>query len=284
MTPARQLISVVMPCYQEPLPVLGRTIDSILSQTYEDFELIVVVDDPSQQTTIDMLRERSSQDPRIKVFVNASNLGVWRSYTRGIREARGELIAIQDADDLSLPQRLERLQSFLARNPDVDVVGSALEYVDTDTGRTLLVRHYPHLVRGEIRRFCPLAHATTLIRAGLHDRYGFYDESEAFRHAADYELWCRWFAAGVRLANVDDVLYLYFQSSSNFKAQNVRAILRDTVRIKRVYARQLAFRPLDCLRMGLELVASILPPTTIMALFYAVNKRYRSDELPAAHP
>ena len=272
MTAGRPLISVVMPCYRESLEVLGRTVDSILGQTYEELELVVVVDDPSQTETIKMLRSRAGQDSRVSVFVNPQNLGVWPSYNRGVREARGDLVAIQDADDTSLPNRLERLQGFLAANPEVDVVGSGLEYVSSDSGETLLVRHYPPVVGGEMRRYSPLAHATTLRRAGLYERYGFYDESERYRHAADYELWCRWFSAGVRMANVQEVLYRYFQSESNFKTQNVKAILRDTLRIKRAYARRLRFGARDYGRMGLELAATALPPATILAIFYALNR------------
>lgn len=281
MTAGRPLISVVMPCYRESLEVLGRTVDSVLNQTYEELELVVVVDDPSQTATIQMLRARAGQDPRIRVFVNPQNLGVWPSYNRGVREARGDLIAIQDADDISLPHRLERLHGFLAANPEVGVVGSGLEYVSSDSGQTLLIRHYPPVVRGEIRRYSPLAHATTLLRAGLYQRHGFYDESERYRHAADYELWFRWFSAGVRMANVQEVLYRYFQSDSNFKTQNVKAILRDTLRIKHAYARRLRFGAGDYCRMGLELAATALPPATIVALFYGYNRHLtRSMAVP----
>ena len=271
MTAGRPLISVVMPCYREPLEVLERTIDSVLGQTYHNLELVIVVDDPSQAATIAMLRRRAATDARARVFVNPTNLGVWPSYGRGIREASGELVAIQDADDISLPRRLERLEGFLAEHPEVDVVGSSLEYVSAETGETLLVRHYPPRVRAQIRRYCPLAHATTLQRAGLYDRHGFYDVSPRYRHAADYELWCRWYAAGVRMANVKDVLYRYYQSETNFKAQNVRAILKDTVRVKRDYARRLRFSLGDYIRMGMESAAGVLPPAVIMGLFYTLN-------------
>lgn len=265
------LVSVVMPCYREPTAVLQRAIESVLGQTLEHIELIVVVDDPERTDVVPMLQDLSAADARVRIVTNAVNLGVWPSYNRGVKAARGRYIAIQDADDASLPRRLEKLVDFLTSNPDVDVVGCGLEYIDVESGRSLTLRHYPALVDTEIRRRCPLAHATTVRKAELYERFGFYDESEAYRHAADYELWCRWYVQGVRMANIADCEYLYFQSGENFKARNAGRILKDTIRIKRKYAQQLAFSASDSLYLFAESVAARLPERVIMALFYLMT-------------
>jgi glycosyltransferase involved in cell wall biosynthesis len=274
----RLLVSIVLPCYREPVPILQRTLDSVLAQTYSNLEIVVVVDDPGNAAIRAHLERQAGADSRIKVVVNQHNLGAWGSYNRGVREAKGELIAIQDADDVSAPNRIEALAGFLLANPDVGVVGSALEYVDAGTGRTLLTRSYPPDPAGAIRRYSPLAHGTTLRWANLFTNHGYYDESRAYRHAADYELWCRWFARGVRMANVAEALYTYYQSDSNFKAQNVKAILRDTIRIKIRYARALHFGFGDYLWLAAETLASALPARAVVAAFYAVNRR-RSTRL-----
>jgi glycosyltransferase involved in cell wall biosynthesis len=275
------LVSVVMPCYREPIPVLQRTLDSILVQSYSNFEIVVVVDDPENATVVRFMEESAEVDHRIRVVLNPRNLGVWPSYNRGVRESRGELIAIQDADDVSTPMRLEKLTEFLLAHPNVGVVGSALEYRDAATGRTLLKRTYPADAASGIRRFSPLAHGTTLRWACLDGTLGGYDESPAYRHAADYELWCRWHAGGVRMANVPETYYSYYQSDTNFKAQNVKAILRDTVRIKRLYARTLRFGVGDFLWLALEIMAIALPTRVIGPAFYAVS-RWRSARLARA--
>jgi glycosyltransferase involved in cell wall biosynthesis len=269
----RPLVSVVMPCYREPIPILRRTLDSILVQSYTNVEIVVVVDDPENEAVVRFMKEWAEADHRIRVVLNPRNLGVWPSYNRGVREARGEIIAIQDADDVSAPARIERLTEFLLRNPSVGVVGSALEYVDETSGRTIMTRTYPSDVAGAIRRFCPLAHGTTLRWAHLFGTHGGYDESSAYRHAADYELWCRWHAGGVRMANVIETYYSYYQSDTNFKARNVRAILQDTVRIKRRYARRLRFGVGDYLWLALEVLATALPARAIVGAFYAVSRR-----------
>lgn len=269
----RPLVSVVLPCYREAAPVLRRALDSVLNQTYPNIEIILVVDDPDDQVKIAFLKELAEADDRIRVILNPQNLGPWGSYNRGAREARGAIIAIQDSDDVSEPTRIEVLTRFLLEHPSVGVVGSALEYVDEAGERTLLRRTYPSDPADAIRRYCPLAHPTTLRWARLFATHGYYDESRAYRHAADYELWCRWQIAGVRMANVPDPLYLYYQSDANFKALNVRPILRDTIRIKARYARRLRFGIGDYLWLAAETVASAMPARAVVAAFYAVNRR-----------
>lgn len=266
------LVSVVMPCYHEPLDILGRTIDSILAQTHGNLEFIIVVDDPNRAELSSYLNDRALGDERIRVCPNEKNLGVWPSYSQGVRQARGQYLAIQDADDVSMPSRIEKLVAFLVAHPDVDVVGCALEYVNADTGESLMIRTYPSDVTKEIRRRCPVAHATTVHRAGLYEANGFYDESPEYRHAADYELWCRWLVKGVRIANIPDSLYLYYQSDQNFKAQNVTSILKDTITIKRKYADALGFGAMDRLYLFAEWVASQLPSKAIVAIFYAMSR------------
>jgi glycosyltransferase EpsE len=252
-----------------------------MAQTYPSIEIIVVVDNPGDEAKVAFLKELAEADDRIRVIVNPLNLGPWGSYNRGVRESRGTIIAIQDSDDVSAPTRIEDLTRFLLRNPNVGVVGSALEYVDAASGRTLLRRTYPSDPARAIRRYCPLAHPTTLRWAHLFTTHGGYDESPAYRHAADYELWCRWYTHGVRMANVADPLYRYYQSDANFKAQNVRAILRDTVKIKARYARRLRFRIGDYLWLAVEALASALPARAVVAAFYTVNRR-RSTRLNGA--
>ena len=274
----RPLVSVVLPCYREAVPILRRAIDSVLGQTYPNIELILVVDDPTDEAKKAWLKELAAADDRIRVVVNPKNVGPWGSYNQGVRVARGAMIAIQDSDDVSSPARIETLTRFLLDHPGVGVVGSGLEYVDEMSGRTLMSRTYPSDASGAIRRYSPLAHPTTLRWAHLFATHGGYDESRAYRHAADYELWCRWHLEGVRLANVPDPLYLYYQSDANFKAQNVRGILRDTVRIKARYARRLRFGIGDYLLLAVETIACALPARAIIAAFYGVNRR-RSTRL-----
>jgi glycosyltransferase involved in cell wall biosynthesis len=264
-------ISVVMPVYNESLRVLQRTFDSLQAQSLKDFEIVVILDNPARQDVKEFLASLAESEPRVHSAVNESNLGVWASYNRGIRLATGRYLAIQDADDESLPLRLKLLYDYLESHPDVDVVGAAIEYIDDQSGRSLMTRYYPESVASAIKRYCPLAHGTTLRKADLHKRFGYYDEAPAVRHAADYDLWLRWHARGVRFTNIPQVVYKYYQSPTNFKSLHVRRILKDTIALKRRYAASLGFGVWDHLYLKCEMLASWLPNWLIVSLFYRFN-------------
>lgn len=269
------LVSVVLPAYREPLPVLARAIDSILSQTLEQLELIVILDDPEAVEKRRFLESRAGRDRRLRILVNDVNVGPWASYERGIAAASAPYVAIQDSDDESLPERLEHQLAYLRDHPHVDVLGTAVEYVTESTGAILMERHYPTDARASVRRFSPVAHCAVMRRRDVGPSLAGYDLSPEYRHAADYELWCRWIASGVQIHNLDRVLYRYRQSDANFKTLNVRAILRDTVAIKRRYRRTLGFGTVDNLVLAAEILGTRLPANVVIAAFYALN-RWRS--------
>ena len=257
--------------------VLERAVRSILTQTLTDLELIIVLDDPDNAANAAAIQRWAAEDRRVRVHVNHRNLGVWASYNVGVRLACGRFIAIQDSDDASVPWRLQALCAYLDDHPEVDVVGAALEYVDAHTSRRLMIRRYPAQVDGAIRRICPMAHGTTVRRRLLHERFGYYDETPDVRHAADYELWCRWLTQGVTLVNLKDVVYTYYQYDGNFKNSHVQRILTDTVTIKRRYAHALGFGLGDYLYLAAQAVLAHFPPSVITAAFYFYNRTVSSQ-------
>ena len=121
-------VSVVM-CVHNGERYLYEALESVLNQTFEDFEFIIV-DDASADNTPAILKEYAAQDGRIRLMRNAHNLGLTRSLNKALRLAKGEYIARQDADDISLPQRLEKQVEFLNSNSRTAVVGSWTEVID----------------------------------------------------------------------------------------------------------------------------------------------------------
>ncbi len=142
---------------------LRPAVDSILSQTLDDFEFIVV-DDGSTDETARILEEY--EDPRIILQRNEKNLGLAQSLNRGVSLAQADLIARQDSDDISHPERLNALVSFLDRNPETGVVGSAVQWIDEESRSDKV---WPQgLDNQEIQqlllRTCPLIHGSTAYR------------------------------------------------------------------------------------------------------------------------
>jgi hypothetical protein len=198
-------VSVVMAVHNGE-PYLPETIRSVLGQTYEDFEF-VVVDDGSTDTS--RATVESFADARIRLFANESNVGLTRSLNRGLAEARGEFVARIDADDVALPARLARQVAFLDRRPDVALAGSSLAEIGPD-GRRGATHHLPtgHLqLRWSLLFHCPFVHSAVMWRREeVVDAVGSYDES--FRYAMDWEYWSR-IGTRFRVANQREVQVRY---------------------------------------------------------------------------
>lgn len=184
-------ISVVMSAFNGEKFIKGA-IDSILNQTFSDFEFIIV-DNASTDKTNEIIL--SCHDPRIVFIKNDSNLGQTKALNIGIRQARGEFIARMDADDISLPPRLELQYKCLSQNASLGVVGTWFTEID-EKGKHLKYFTMPtdpleikcYLISpGELGYYC-LAHPTVLIRRKVLLDVGLYDENY---RTQDYDLWVR---------------------------------------------------------------------------------------------
>ena len=106
------MISVLMSVYNETLREIRESIDSILAQTYTDFELIIVLDQPNYDEGLSLLREYASQDNRIKILVNEKNMGLALSMNYAAEHAKGAFLLRMDADDICMPDRLQKQYNF----------------------------------------------------------------------------------------------------------------------------------------------------------------------------
>ncbi len=168
---------------------LREAVDSILRQSFGDFEFLIL-DDGSTDTTPDILR--SYDDRRIRLIDNGTNLGLTRSLNRGIRAAAGEFLARQDADDVSAPERLDKQVSFLDAHRDVDDGGDLVH--EDRRHRTAAGRSKPASdstdLRWSLLFYCPFVHSAVMFRLDtVRSRVGLYDET--IRYAQDHDLWSR---------------------------------------------------------------------------------------------
>jgi len=192
-------VSVVMSVYNEE-PYVGHAIDSILRQTFRDFEF-VIIDDGSVDRTPHILQ--SYRNPRLRIY-HQENQGQSASLNRGIQLAAGAYIARMDADDIALPQRLEREVRFLDVHPDIALVGTWCMKVNTATGHERLQRLPEN--DAAIRRFLvvdnPFIHSSVMIRRSVIETVGLYDRRLIWQ---DYDLWVR-VAGNHRMANIPEPL------------------------------------------------------------------------------
>ena len=169
---------------------LHEAVHSILEQTLSDFEFLVIDDCSTDRTSL-MLNECARKDPRILLSRNREHIGLTKSLNRGLAVASGEYIARQDADDISLPQRLLREATFLDEHPNVGVVGSSNEYID-ESGCSLGVSLRPtdpQFLRWHLFFSNPFIHASVMFRRKIVANLGGYDEK--FKRSQDYDLWSR---------------------------------------------------------------------------------------------
>ena len=110
------MISVIMSVYNEKSIYVEKSIDSILNQTYNDLEMVIVLDSPDNETLLRILKEYTHKDARVKLLINDRNSGLAMSLNRAIEVAQGEYLARMDADDISKPERLERELEYLIKN------------------------------------------------------------------------------------------------------------------------------------------------------------------------
>lgn len=202
---------------------LRQAIDSILEQTFTDFEF-VIVDDGSTDSTWQILQEYAEEDARIVLLQNQTNQGLAKSLNRGLEIARGEYIARMDADDVSLPERFDVQVSFLDAHTQVGVVGSAIKMIDAGGNYLKTIRH-PKSHSFILWNLCfhtPFAHPAVMFRKEVVDCVGGYVDDLAVNQ--DRDLWQR-LSSVTRFANLPEALLLFRRHNRSITHQfgNVQA-------------------------------------------------------------
>ena len=183
------LVTVLMGVHNN-VDSVRSAIESIRQQSYLDWEFFIV-DDASTDGTRTVLKRLAGEEPRITLVRNSVNRGLAASLNRGWRMAKGDLIARMDADDESLPDRLQLQVEFMGSHPEVAVLGGGAELIDETgcrLGLALRPEHHEELVR-RILKENPLIHPTVMLRRAFLKTMGGYDDR--LRRAQDYDLWLR---------------------------------------------------------------------------------------------
>lgn len=240
---------------------LSEAIDSILGQTFQDFEFIIC-DDGSKDTSLLLLKKYQQQFPdKIKLIIHEKNKGLNETLNDCLKVAEGEYIARMDADDLSLPTRFEKQVAFLDANPDFAFVGTNMIHFDEngDWGESTLLAEprKEDLVKGST-----FAHATVLMRKAAVMGVSGYSVSSKLLRVEDYHLWIKLYEKGLKGHNLTESLY---KVRDDKDAQGRRTVSN---RLNEVYVKCLAIRHLNLSLMNYIYVLKPLFLIIIPSAFY----------------
>ena len=216
------IVTVLMPVYNGGA-FLRPTMETILGQTYREFEFLII-NDCSTDDSLETIH--SFGDPRIRVHTNPVNMGQTKSLNVGLRLARGKYIVVNDADDYSLPKRIETQLDFIMKNPEYPVVGTSCYIMDREGKilRTFLRPTDPREIQLQFLSDTPMTHGSVIMQKDAILARGGYNED--FRIIQDYELWSTLMRKGTRVMNIPDILVVIrtFADSISFKERDAQTL------------------------------------------------------------
>ena len=220
-------ISVILPVYNAEL-YIEEAVNSILSQTFTDFELIII-DDGSTDSAFELLSKLAALDARIRL-VSRENKGLIATLNEAIYLAKSAYIARMDADDIALPTRLAKQFEFLQANPKVAVLGTCYRYMDElgtlGAKRSTFTRHED--ITASFYFGNPIAHPSVMVNYQLLGKDYCY--SDEYRTIEDLELWTR-LSAKYQLANLSEVLLHYRVLSSSISGENLQLQINSAAKM-----------------------------------------------------
>ncbi len=223
------IISIIMPVYNSSL-FIREAIDSILQQTFINFELIVV-DDESTDDSVSIVN--SYNDKRIRLLLNEHDfIG---SLNLGIHNARGKYIARMDADDVMLPDRLQKQVDYMERHPEIAVCGSWAKVFGAGEGMIRTITDHEEIVSSMLL-YNPMVHPSVIIRKSVFENNLY---QTGYPCAEDYKLWTELASKEFRFVNIPEVLLKYRRSANQVTQTRQEEMFQSNFRIQMEYAEQI---------------------------------------------
>lgn len=216
------MISVIMSTYKEDVDILRLAIESILNQTFRDFEFIIILDNPKNKEHLQCLLQYEKEDCRVHFYVNAENKGLVASLNKALSLCKGDIIARMDADDIALPNRLEMEYDYMISN-DLDMVGGLMVMID-EKGNTIYsiskVPANPNKIKKALQFGQCLAHPTWMVKKKVYDHLNGYRNIPL---CEDYDFTLRAALNGYKLSNVNQPVLKYRMSKNSISRSNLYA-------------------------------------------------------------
>ena len=214
------MISILMSTYKEEERLLRQAIESILNQTYADFEYIIILDYPDNEMHKRVIHEYASKDHRIQFYINEKNMGLTDSLNRGLSLCHGDYIARMDADDISLPDRLERQLNYLEKH-DFDLIGGITEMINEDGTLLYSIKSVPTKPEKINKALCYgqcIAHPTWLGKKVVFDSLDGYRKMPL---CEDYDFTLRAVLKGYKISNLNEPVLKYRMTSNSISRNNL---------------------------------------------------------------
>ena len=209
---------------------LREAIDSILNQTFTDFEFLII-DDGSTDNSLEIIN--SYQDPRINLIKNNDNQGLIYSLNRGLALAKGKYIARMDSDDISSPERLCVQIKFLDENPTIGLVGSSVQIIDNNKNHSSIVEfpltHF--IIQWSLCFYSPFAHPSTMIKKEILKQANGYSSQAVY--VEDYDLWQR-LSKITELSNLPQILLYLRKHDNNLTKVYLEKHIKNAASIRQV--------------------------------------------------
>lgn len=269
-------VSIIMGIYNCE-KTLERAINSVLEQTYQEWELIMC-DDASNDKTYEIAQKYEKKYPdKIHLIKNEQNCRLAASLNRCLAFASGEYIARLDADDYCANNRLEVQVEYLNNNQDIAVVGCGRILFDENGIRnTIYYKEKPE--QKDILKMTPFAHPTIVARREVYDVLSGYRSNKNTMRAEDLDLWFRFYEHGYKGINIQQALYYYHESSEDMKKRNFKAAV-GTARVILEGIKRMKWSKLYGI-FALRPIISYLIPNSIMIFFHEkLDKRVKCKKI-----
>lgn len=213
-------VSIIMSTYKEEEVFLRQSIESILNQTYKDFEYIIILDNPNNKLHMKIINDYASKDKRIKFYINEQNMGLTASLNKGLSLAKGKYICRMDADDISINNRLE-LQKRHLENNDFDLIGGISQMIDENGKVIYSIKKVPtdlNKIKKSLKYNQVISHPTWFGKKEVFDKLKGYRNMPL---CEDYDFTLRAVLQGYKISNIDEIVLKYRMTTSSISRSNL---------------------------------------------------------------
>lgn len=212
--------SVIMATYKESIECLKQSIESIINQTYNDFEFIIILDNPDNKEHIVFINDYVCKDERIKFYINDKNMGLTNTLNRGLKLAEGKYICRMDADDISELYRMEHQKKYLEEN-DFDLIGGISQMIDEDGNTIYSIKKVPtnfKKIKKCIKYNQVISHPTWFGKKEVFDKLNGYRNMPL---CEDYDFTLRAILQGFKISNVNECVLKYRMTKDSISRSNL---------------------------------------------------------------